>query len=183
MCLFRNKKKAVNPENKIWSESPLSTDSPAERLYKDLWSRRDELSKGFFRTQYDKDEDVAIISEAIYGWWKQRWVVNHKTRRAFEFIDANEHLVNVTTDDIDWESLNGLPDEAIKRAKELYAGYPTQIYGFHNGVSKVEWQLNPDGRYFMDEDGFGMTDDEEIAIYGKIDSNGCVVEKFKYDNR
>ena len=72
MCLFRNKKKAVNHENKIWSESPLSTDSPAERLYKDLWSRRDELSKGFFRTQYDKDEDIAIISEAIYGWWKQQ---------------------------------------------------------------------------------------------------------------
>lgn len=57
------------------------------------------------------------------------------------------------------------------------------IYGFHNGVSKVEWQLNPDGRYFMDEDGFGMTDDEEIAIYGKIDSNGRIVEKFKYDKR
>lgn len=173
----------MNPDNKIWNENLSSADSPEERLYKELWSKRDDLTKGFFRTKYDKDEDISIISEAIAGWWKQRWVVNHKTRCAFEFIDTNEYLANVTPDDIDWESLKGLPDDIIKRAKELYAGYPTMIFGFKNGVSIVEWQLNPDGRYFMDEDGFGMTDDDEIAIYGKIDCNGRIVEKFKYDKK
>ena len=48
-----------------------------------------------------------------------------------------------------------------------------------NGVARVDWQLNPDGRYYMDDDGFGMTDDEEIEIYGFIDTKGNVLVKFK----
>ena len=31
----------------------------------------------------------------------------------------------------------------------------------------------------MDEDGYGMTDDEEIEIYGYIDQNAKVVVKFR----
>jgi hypothetical protein len=46
----------------------------------------------------------------------------------------------------------------------------------------VQWQLNPDGRYYMDDDGFGMTDDEEINIYGIIDTEGRVVVKFQTIN-
>ena len=46
-------------------------------------------------------------------------------------------------------------------------------------MAEVSWQLNPDGRYYMDEDGFGMTDDEEIEIYGFIDQNAKVVVKFR----
>lgn len=45
-------------------------------------------------------------------------------------------------------------------------------------MAKVSWQINPDGRYYMDDDGFGMTDDEEITIYGYIDHKGKVVSKF-----
>ncbi len=31
---------------------------------------------------------------------------------------------------------------------------------FKNGVVLVEWTLYPDGRYFMDEDGYGMEDND-----------------------
>ena len=31
----------------------------------------------------------------------------------------------------------------------------------------------------MDEDGFGMTDDEEVEIYGFIEQNAKVLVKFK----
>jgi len=34
----------------------------------------------------------------------------------------------------------------------------------------------------MDDDGFGMTDDEEINIYGIIDTEGRVVVKFQTIN-
>lgn len=34
----------------------------------------------------------------------------------------------------------------------------------------------------MDEDGFGMTDDEEVEIYGFIDTEGKVVVKFRNIN-
>ena len=36
--------------------------------------------------------------------------------------------------------------------------------------------------YYRDEDGFGMTDDEEIEIYGFIDRQGRVVVKFMHIN-
>ena len=57
--------------------------------------------------------------------------------------------------------------------------FPSFIREFRNGVAQVDWQLNPDGRYYMDDDGFGMTDDEEIEIYGFIDTKGNVLVKFK----
>ena len=43
----------------------------------------------------------------------------------------------------------------------------------------VSWQLNPDGKYYMDDDGFGMTSDREINIYGFIDRQGKVLVKFQ----
>jgi hypothetical protein len=49
-------------------------------------------------------------------------------------------------------------------------------------VAEVSWQINPDGRYYMDEDGYGMTDDEEITIYGFIDQKAKVVVKFRNIN-
>ena len=34
----------------------------------------------------------------------------------------------------------------------------------------------------MDEDGYGMTDDDEVEIYGFIDRQGKVVVKFQHIN-
>ena len=33
--------------------------------------------------------------------------------------------------------------------------------------------------YYMDEDGYGKTDDDEVEIYGFIDRKGNVIVKFK----
>ena len=54
-----------------------------------------------------------------------------------------------------------------------------------SNVAEVECQLNPDDRYCRDDDGYGMTDDEEIAVYGFIDAAVNVLVKFQYigDNR
>lgn len=97
-------------------------------------------------------------------------------------MDKHQILCTVTEDDIDWESLKNLPKDAQEEARALSFHFPSFIRSFKNGVAKVSWQLNPDGRYFMDEDGYGMTDDEEIEIYGFIDQNAKVVVKFKNIN-
>ncbi len=34
------------------------------------------------------------------------------------------------------------------------------------------WQVQPDGRYWEDEDGYGGTSDEEICLYATIDDEG-----------
>ena len=125
-------------------------------------------------------EGMSVIEQVIWGWWKQRYLIDNKNCRAYEIMDGNMDFVNFTTNDIDWDSIKQLPEKAKLRAQEMSAQFPTFIRGFHKGVAEVSWQLNPDGRYYMDEDGFGMTSDEEITVYGFIDSEMNVLVKFQY---
>ena len=150
-----------------------------EKLYTLL---SDDRYKNYPYKTNDLGEGMAVVYECIWGWWKPRFLVNNNTRCAFEFMDGNEHLVTVTEDDIDWNSLKNLPDDALNRADALSFHFPSFIRGFVNGVALVSWQLNPDGRYYMDDDGFGMTKDKEIEIYGFIDQNAKVVVKFRNIN-
>lgn len=127
-------------------------------------------------------ENMYIINEAICGYMKPRYLVDERNKTAVEFMDEMTRLQTVSNDDIDWESLKDLPQEAIDRAKNLNAIYPSFICKYKNDVAEVSWQLNPDGRYFMDEDGYGMTDDEEITIYGYVDRAGKPLVKFRHIN-
>ena len=147
-----------------------------EKLYEVLQSNT--YKSDLYKTE-DLGEGMAVIYQVIWGWWKPRFVLNHSAKTAFEFMDSHEHLVTVTTDDIDFDSLNDLPEDVVEVAKCLSIHFPSFIRGFHNGVAQVDWQLKPDGRYYMDDDGFGMTDDEEIEIYGFIDTEGRVLVKFR----
>ena len=157
----------------------LGHESEAEKLYKVL--NTDEYKERPYEYS-DLGEGMAVINETMWGWWKPRYLVNHNTKCAYEFIDGNQCLLTVSEDDIDWESLKNLPEDAIDRARALSFHFPSFIRHFENGVAEVSWQINPDGRYYMDEDGYGMTDDEEIEIYGFIDQNAKVVVKFRNIN-
>mgnify|MGYP007069885227 CR=1 FL=1 len=128
----------------------------------------------------DLDEGMKLLKESIGGWWKPRFLIDETAHRAYEFMDTMLILQTVTDEDIDWHSLKGISDKALGRAKAHSGLLPTLIRHFQNGEAEVMWQINPDGRYYMDDDGFGMTDDDEIALWGKIDRTGKVVQKFKY---
>ena len=41
---------------------------------------------------------------------------------------------------------------------------------FQNGVCAICWTVYPDGRYFADEDGYGMEDNNEENVY-------CIINK------
>ncbi|MCD8235182.1 MAG: hypothetical protein LUD00_00705 [Prevotellaceae bacterium] len=125
------------------------------------------------------DEDMYVINQVIGEYWKPRYLVDEKKKTAVEFMDSWTTLQTVCADDIDWKSLEGLPQDAIDKAKELNAHFPTFVRGYKNGVAEVSWQINPDGRYYMDEDGYGMTDDEEITIYSYVDRTGNPLVKFR----
>ena len=150
--------------------------SNEEKLYEVLQSNT--YKSDLYKTE-DLGEGMAVIYQVIWGWWKPRFVLNHNAKTAFEFMESHERLVTVTTDDIDFDSLKELPEDVVEVAQYLSIHFPTFIRWFHNGVAQVDWQLNPDGRYYQDDDGYGMTDDEEIEIYGFIDTNGNVLVKFR----
>lgn len=121
---------------------------------------------------------MTLIKESIDGWWKPRYLLDDRVQSAVEFMGRDERLRTVTLDDIDWDSLKGLPEEVLSRARHLNAIFPTIIEQYNDGVAKVYWQLNPDGYYSMDEDGYGMSDDTEIELVGEVDREGKVVKKF-----
>ena len=157
----------------------LGNERPEEELYKVL------NTDGYKKRPYDYSdlgEGMSVIGEIMWGWLKHRYLVNHNTKCAYEFMDKDQKLCTVTEDDIDWESLKELPEDVQNTARNLSFHFPSFIRSFKNGVAEVSWQLNPDGRYYMDEDGFGMTDDEEIEIYGFIDQNAKIVVKFRNIN-
>lgn len=148
----------------------------ADSLYRLLTSEK--YAEHPYETN-DLGEGMAVVEEVMNGWWKPRFLINHNTKCAYEFMNEAQVLTTVTKDDIDWESLQGLPDAAVEMAQRLSFHFPSFIRRFENGVAEVSWQLCPEGRYYMDEDGYGMTDDEEIEIYGYIDQNAKVVVKFR----
>ena len=126
-------------------------------------------------------EDMTLINQSIDGWWKPRFLLDHRTQSAYEFMNFNEELVTVTDADIEWNTLEKLPEKIVRRAQNRNGHFPTLLFRFKHDEAEVEWQLNPDGRYYMNEDGYGMTDDREIALHGTINRTGHVVKRFRYN--
>ena len=44
---------------------------------------------------------------------------------------------------------------------------------------RILWQVQPDGRYWADSDGFGIEDDEEIFLYTGVDADGNYTGPFR----
>lgn len=151
-------------------------ESEAEKLYKKLNTAK--YNEYPYQTK-DKGEDMALVEKDICGWCKPQYLLDHRTRCAYTPF-VGEYWRDLDDDDVNWESLNGVPEDVIARAKAFSTHFPTIVFHYEDGIAKVEWQINPDGRYYEDEDGFGMTDDEEIALIGYIDRTGKVVKKFTY---
>ncbi len=166
-----------NPWDLVYEEGK-SNDidmSEEEKLYRELCLSQ---YQGLPIVQNDLGEDMALVTQVIGRYWKPRYLMDKEARCAYEFMSIDEVLQIVTDEDIDWDSMKGLPQDAFERAKAHSFHFPGHVYQYKNGVAEVEWQLNPDGMYYRDEDGFGMTDDEEINLYGAIDRKGKVVKKF-----
>lgn len=150
----------------------------AEDLYRQL--TQEEYSQYPYELE-DYDEGMAVLKESMWGWWKPRYLLDHIAHKAYLFMGENKILTTVTDEDIDWDSLKNLPEKYIERAKAHSGHFPTLLGAFHKGEAEVEWQINPDGRYYEDEDGFGMTDDEEITLHGSINRTGHVIRKFRFN--
>jgi hypothetical protein len=117
------------------------------------------------------------FSNRSYG-NKQIFIVNPALKKVYPISEPNGHLVGFTLDDIDWDNVNQL--ENNYDAKRLVADYGGLSIGhYQDGLAYVSWMLYPDGRYFADEDGFGMEDNDEVNISAYIDTQCRVVVKFQ----
>lgn len=71
----------------------------------------------------------------------------------------------------DWcELLTGGYEERIE--------FASSVYKFKHGFALFSWTLQPDGRYWADEDGFGAEKDDEVRLYSYINKAGEFVTPF-----
>ena len=148
-----------------------------EQLYKEVKA----IDFGPEHQIRDLGEGMAVLEELEYGYWKPRILIDETSQKAYGFMNRFNQLVTVRNQDINWLSLARLPKKILQRALNRDGEYPTVISRFSDGTATVMWLLNPDGRYYADEDGFGMTSDTEIELLGSIDRTGRVVRKFRYE--
>lgn len=159
--------------------------------YEERYARRWRLNPTFddLMADWEKSDDQADyyhrnmgcgmlrFSNRSYG-NKQIFIVNPAIKKVYPISEPNGKLVGFTLDDIDWDSVNQL--EHNYDAKRLVADYGGLSIGdYKDGIAYISWMLYPDGRYFADEDGFGMEDNDEVNIGAYIDTQCRVVVKFQ----
>ena len=94
-------------------------------------------------------------------------------------MDRSLRLTFLTEKDVDWESVRTL--ENNRNAYSFSAYYQRfAVEKFKGRCRSCRMDsLYPDGRYFMDEDGYGMEDNDESVLYGFIDTHANVVIPFQ----
>lgn len=100
---------------------------------------------------------------------------NSQTGKARQLLDENSNLIGFEDRDFDKEKLKTVEHPYDVNRRHVSYGGLGRYWDFCDGVCCLCWMLHPDGRYYADEDGFGMEDDEEENIYCIIDSNLRIV--------
>lgn len=166
----------MNIFDKLRKTTRLETEE--EKLYNLLIT--DEYRTNSYRRE-NLGENMESIPTLVVGYRKQRYLLDHNRKIALEIMTEYQFWSHFKHDDIDWDSLKGLDEEAIiHTARSRSAHYPSFIRHYENGVAEVSWQLIPDGRYWMDEDGYGMTSDVETPVYAMVDKSLNVLVKFRF---
>ena len=100
---------------------------------------------------------------------------NSLTGKARQLLDETRHLVGFEDQDFDWEKLKAVEHTYDLNHRYVDYGGLGRYSDYRNGICCLCWMLYPDGRYFADEDGFGMEDNDEENIYCIIDNNLRVI--------
>lgn len=111
---------------------------------------------------------------------KASWMYNRRTHSVIPILGIGGSVLFLEECDIERTVAARIKSEHPHYWMRADFGF--WIYPFVDGVARVEWTVYPDGRYWADDDGFGMTDDEEIILIGRIDDEGkavCLFERFR----
>ena len=105
--------------------------------------------------------------------------LENERKKIKKFIIKNHKIVDypgvINTEE--WIS-----DWTSKKELTNWVRYRTEFQAQDNGTIKMIWQIQPDGRYWADEGGFGMENDEEINLYSYLDDEGRFLQPFQYYN-
>ena len=100
---------------------------------------------------------------------------NFYTGKARQLLDEGCNLVGFDDRDFDWEELKTVEHPYDLNHRHVGYGGLGRWSDYNNGTCCLCWMLYPDGRYFADEDGYGMEDNDEENICCVIDSDLRIV--------
>lgn len=98
------------------------------------------------------------------------------TRRLITLVEHGE-VKFLTEADIEPSALRLIKQQCPYLA--FKARYRFWVFPFTGSKAAVEWTVRPDGSYYADSDGFGMTDDKEITLHGFINTKGRPIGQFR----
>ena len=70
-----------------------------KQLYLELRERNFEQSVNW--NLQDLGEDMFLLLNSIWGWWKPVYLIDERNKSAMRFMDCDENLLNVGDEDID----------------------------------------------------------------------------------
>ena len=122
---------------------------------------------------YPWGENLLHVSDNEYG----EYLVNQVTGKVRKIVERGK-LVGFPDEEIDYEAIDKLENSHNAHTRDIdYAGI-NRWTNCKNGLIALSWMLYPDGRYFADEDGFGMEDNDEVTVYCVINEDLEVVRPF-----
>lgn len=130
----------------------------------------------------DIDEDMWAIGKVTCSYMIPRFIVDRRFIRAYELVTERSHLSAFTEKDVDWDSIKNISDKVREKIRDLYSPFHTYVGKFCNGVAQVDWVVNPDGMFYADSDGYGMTNDKEVELTAFIDRHCNTIVKFRNFN-
>ena len=117
---------------------------------------------------------------AMFGYHRApKYIVNLETNEVKQLVDKWENVVGFSKEDFDWEKLKTIEHRRCINNMEVDFAGIDRYSDYRNGICCIYWMLYPDGRYFADEDGFGMEDNEEERIFCFIDKHFRVLIPFQ----
>lgn len=102
------------------------------------------------------------------------------TRRLITLVEHGE-VKFLTEADIEPSTMRLIKQQCPYLA--FKAHYRFWVFPFTGSKAAVEWTVRPDGSYYADSDGFGMTDDKEITLHGFINTKGRPIGQFRLYRR
>lgn len=124
--------------------------------------------------------DIHQLEDGIYfvqiNHGRASWIYDERKTLLIPLVSRNGNVLFLNKSDIEDKAIELIQNECPQYL--MSANFRFWVYPFKDGLAYVEWTVRPNGMYWADEDGYGMTDDEAISLYGKITPDGKPTGKF-----
>ena len=141
-----------------------------------------EFTKGpvcFYMDDGNCGRDLGDNITVFWGNGKAFTLLNMQTGKVRKFVDEDGWLL-IEDKDIDYGSIQQHHEHYRRCVDCKYVEFGFNRYDdFKNGLCALVWTPYPDGRYFADEDGFGMEDNDEEKVYCVINTDLDIIVPFQ----